>query len=58
MQQKKLSLVIVSIIQTYRPWTPRRTSGRIVHKKIDAKARLTEISLNDLIGHWQLNAIL
>ena len=25
---------VVSIIQTYRPWTPRRTSGRIVHKKI------------------------
>ena len=24
---------IVSIIQTYRPWTPRRTSGRIVNKK-------------------------
>ena len=24
---------VVSIIQTYRPWTPRRTSGRIVHKK-------------------------
>ena len=26
--------VIVPIIQTYRPWTPRRTSGRIVNKKI------------------------
>ena len=25
---------IVSIIQTYRPWSPRRTSGRIVNKKI------------------------
>ena len=25
---------IVSIIQTYRPCTPRRTSGRIVNKKI------------------------
>ena len=25
---------IVSIIQTYRPWTPRRTSGRIINKKI------------------------
>ena len=44
---------IVSIIQTYRPWTPRRTSGRIVNKKIDAKTRLTEISVNELIGHWQ-----
>ena len=44
---------LVSIIQTYRPWTPRRTSGRIVNKKFDAKARLTEISVNDLIGHWQ-----
>ena len=46
------SACIVSIIQTYGPWTPRRTSGRIVNKKIDAKARLTEISVNDLIGHW------
>ena len=27
-------LDLVSIIQTYRPWTPRRTSGRIVNKKI------------------------
>ena len=26
-------VLIVSIIQIYRPWTPRRTSGRIVHKK-------------------------
>ena len=26
--------LVVSIIQTYRPWTPRRTSGRIVNKKI------------------------
>ena len=25
---------VVSIIQTYRPWTPRRTFGRIVNKKI------------------------
>ena len=25
---------IVSIIQNYRPWTPRRTSGRIANKKI------------------------
>ena len=25
---------LISIIQTYRPWTPRRTSGRIVNKKI------------------------
>ena len=25
---------VVSIIQTYRPWTPRRTSGRIVNKRI------------------------
>ena len=28
---------VVSIIQTYRPWTPRRTSGRIVNKKIGCK---------------------
>ena len=41
---------LVSIIQTYRPWTPRRTSARIVNKKFDAKAKLTEISVNDLIG--------
>ena len=27
-------LSIVSIIQTYRPWTPRRMSGWIVNKKI------------------------
>ena len=26
--------ILVSIIQTYRPWTPRRTSERIVNKKI------------------------
>ena len=25
---------LVSIIKTYLPWTPRRTSGRIVYKKI------------------------
>ena len=25
---------VVSIIQTYRPWTPSRTSGWIVYKKI------------------------
>ena len=49
---------VVSIIQTYRPWTPRQTSGQIVNKKIDAKARLTEISVNDLIRHLQKNAIL
>ena len=42
---------LVSIIQTYRPWTPKRTSGFFVNKKkIDAKARLTDMSVNDLIG--------
>ena len=44
---------LVSISQTYHLWTPRRTSRRIVNKKIDAKERLTEISVTDLIGHWQ-----
>ena len=44
--------LIVSIIQTYRSWKPRPTSGRVVNKKFDAKARPTEISVNDLIGHW------
>ena len=29
-----LRIDLVSIIQTYRPWTPQRTSGRIVNKKI------------------------
>ena len=28
------SLTVVLIIQTYRPWTPRQTSGWIVNKKI------------------------
>ena len=27
---------LVSIIQTYRPWTPRRTSGLFVNKKCEA----------------------
>ena len=30
----KHALALVSIIQTYRPWTPRRTSGRVINKKI------------------------
>ena len=30
--------ILVSIIQTYRPWTPRRTSGRVVNKKIWRKS--------------------
>ena len=53
MMTKEGFIKIVSIIQTYHPWTPRRKSGRIVNKKFDAKARLTKISVNDLIGHWQ-----
>ena len=52
-QFKYFKPVVVSIIQTYHPWTAKRTSGQIVNKKIDAKARLTEILVNDLIGHWQ-----
>ena len=31
-------LHVVSIIQTYRPWTPRRMSGQIVNKKIWRKS--------------------
>ena len=41
---------LVSISQTYRPLTPRRTSGWIVNKTFYAKAMLTEISVNDMIG--------
>ena len=50
--------VLVLITQTYRPWTPRQRLDELLTKKFDAKARLTEISVNDLIVHWQLNAIL
>lgn len=36
------TLAVVSIIQTDRPWTPKQTSGLIVHeKKINAKPRVT-----------------
>ena len=30
---RRIVSYLVSIIQTYRPWTPRRTSGRIVYNK-------------------------
>ena len=30
----KILVIVVSIIKTYRPWMPRRTSGWIVNKKI------------------------
>ena len=32
-RRTKADIHLVSIIQTHRPWTPRRTSGRIVNKK-------------------------
>ena len=50
--------VLVLIIQTYHPWTPRQRLDELLTKKFDVKARLTEISVNNLISHWQYNAIL
>ena len=37
-KKHRININIVSIIQTYRPWTPRRTSGRIVNKKFQRES--------------------
>ena len=44
------SFLFITVFLSSRLIVPRRTSGINVYKNFDAKARLTEISVNDMIG--------